>query len=82
MIAAIERAHVECSKPEGAVKQFQYFEKTGRVAPIIEEGDSPPSDAVYVEANRLEAALKAGDPRVQIVRHADSADSVRVFWRG
>ena len=63
------------------MQQFQYFEKTGRVAPLIEEGDLLPSDDVYVEANRLEEALKAGDPRVALVRHADRADTVRVFWR-
>jgi hypothetical protein len=63
------------------MQQFQYFEKTGRVAPLIEEGDLLPSDDVYVEANRLEEALKAGDQRVELVRHADRADTVRVFWR-
>jgi hypothetical protein len=62
--------------------QFQYFESTGRVAPLLDEGDPPPSDAVYLEANRLEEALKAGDPRVRLVRHADASDAVRVFWRG
>jgi|KBSSwiStaDraftv2_1062776.scaffolds.fasta_scaffold3077201_1 hypothetical protein len=61
--------------------QFQYFENTGRVAPLVEEGDPPPSDAVYREANRLEDALKAGDPRVQLVRHAAASDRVLVFWR-
>jgi hypothetical protein len=58
--------------------QFQYFENTGRVAPLLEEGDPAPSDDVYLEANRLEEALRAGDPRVELVRRDDT---VRVFWR-
>ena len=63
------------------VTQFQYFEKTGRVAPLIEEGDPLPSDAVYREASRLEEALRARDPRVALIRRAEGAEGVRVIWR-
>lgn len=64
------------------MNQFEYFEEIGRVLPVIEEGDPSPSEAVTQEAARLEEALRVGDPRVELVRHASAADSVRVFWRG
>jgi hypothetical protein len=65
---------------ERRINRFEYIETIGRVFPVIEEGEPSPPEAVRQEAERLEAALQAGDPRVALVRHADAADCVRVFW--
>jgi hypothetical protein len=59
---------------------FEWFEDIGRVWPTFaeDEGTLPPHHAVYVEAKRLEAAIKAGDPRVELI---PSAGGVQVRWR-
>lgn len=60
---------------------FEYFEETGRVLPVFDEvsPELPPSTAVTDEANRLEAAVLAADPRIELVPGDDGA--VLVFWR-
>ena len=59
---------------------FEWFEELGRVLPTFaeDEGTLPPTHAVYVEAKRLEAAVKAGDPCVELIP-ADGG--VQVRWR-
>lgn len=59
---------------------YEWFEDEGRVLPTFQEdeGTLPPTDAVYVEARRLEAAVKARDPRVELVAHGGG---VIVRWR-
>lgn len=63
---------------------FEYMEEIGRVLPVIDMNDTGPgpSEADFLEANRLEAAVKAGDPRVELVRSDLSENSVRVLWIG
>jgi hypothetical protein len=56
---------------------FEYF--AGRVVPVIDEGDPPPSETDLHEAQRLEAAIRAQDPRIRLVPSNDW-QHVRVFW--
>ncbi len=60
---------------------YEYIEELRRVLPVIDVNadDPPPSEAECLEAERLEAAVAAGDPRVRLVR---SPHAVRVLWLG
>lgn len=60
---------------------FEYIEELDRVLPVIDEGDPSPSDADAQEAERLEAAVLARDPRA-VLAPADEFGNVAVFWRG
>ncbi len=55
---------------------FAYFEATGRVLPVIEEGTPSPTAEESREADRLETALLARDPRVELT----DDDPPRVLW--
>jgi hypothetical protein len=59
---------------------FEWFEDIGRVLPTFAEDEStlPPTHAVFAEAKRLEAAVKAGDPRVELI---PGDGGIQVRWR-
>lgn len=58
---------------------FQYLPEINRVLPVLHEGDPLPSDEQYAEGAKLEAALRAKDPRVGLdIDRVNRA--IRVYW--
>lgn len=63
---------------------FEYFEDVDNVLPVIDMGDHGPmpTEADHREAARLDAARRAGDPRLQLAPRNPVSRSARVVWIG
>ena len=60
------------------MKRYEYF--GGAVLLVIDEGDPIPSQAEIDEADRLKAAIEAGDHQVSLVPCDEFPGCQRVVW--
>lgn len=60
--------------------KFEYIRAIGRVLPVLDEGDPLPTDAEYLMAGELNAAVERGDPRVVMLAE-DENGAAECLWR-